>query len=106
MTLLQSVICLALATLASALPTEDGAQGISFQNGDRGEPLLHLDYATYKGSYNNNTDVILAFLIMSKTLTNPDLLVQEHQICRTTSRKTTMAQTSTTLTNERSPKRI
>jgi hypothetical protein len=60
MTLFQSIISLALVTLAGALPANPiGVQGISFQNGDAGEPLLTLDYATYKGLYSNATDVII-----------------------------------------------
>jgi hypothetical protein len=58
MALLQSIIGFALATFAIALPANPaGVQGISFLNGDVGQPLLTMDYATYKGSYNNYSDV-------------------------------------------------
>jgi hypothetical protein len=51
---------LALCALVTAVPTSTRVLGINFDSTGRDTPLLKLNYATYKGVYNNATDVSAA----------------------------------------------
>jgi hypothetical protein len=47
---------LALLPLATALPSS-AQLGVYFEAGNQDEPLLKLDYGTYRGKYNSTSDV-------------------------------------------------
>ena len=55
---LAGTLSLILCSLTAAAPTSTTVLGITFDGKGQETPLLKLEYATYKGIYNNATDVI------------------------------------------------
>lgn len=73
--------------------------GIHFENGNQDAPLLKLDYATYRATYNETYDVrILHFTNDKQKLTKfSDFCFQKCEICSASTWATTMGKASSAI---------
>jgi hypothetical protein len=85
---------------------ESESLGIHFENGNLDAPLLKLDYATYRATYNETYDVRNQhFAFMSNKLTHSaDLRLQECEIRSSSFGTTAMGKASSSIENRCHPR--
>jgi hypothetical protein len=79
--LIFGIACSIFSGPVVGIPTK-GALGVYFEADAPESPLLKLDYATYKGTYHNDSDVLLTHSSQSmQELTDvQDIPIQKHPL--------------------------